>query len=236
MFIMRPVFIGGGGSRMFFESPDCLLHAKMFCHKVSGIEVFLREPESVSSLLGSSLACDSVRKFSEVSIHAPFFNIAYGDDDETEKMLSDLREVYRSLGAKRIVFHPADVPDFSILSGRGMNVLIENMDFRKDRFQTWQEFRNILDAHDFGLCLDVAHAESISSSNLSGFVSELSDRIGELHVSHLVGGVHMPLHVLKGDRMENFKFLSGIEKPLVIENGDRDMGLIEKEVEFLKEF
>ncbi len=233
---MKTILIGGGGSRIFFENGNCLEDAKSLFRKVSGIEVFLREPDKMSLLLESRATCDSLRRFFEVSIHAPFFNISYGNDDETEKVLSDLRQVYRSLGAKRVVFHPADVPDFSVLEGRGMNVLIENMDFRRDRFQTWQEMKKVLDAHDFGLCLDVAHAESISSSNLSGFVSELGDRIGELHVSHLVGGVHMPLHILKGDRIENFKFLSEIDKPLVIENGDKDLGLIEKEVEFLKGF
>jgi len=233
---MKTILIGGGGSRIFFENGNCLEDAKSPFRKISGIEVFLREPDKMSLLLESRATCDSLRRFFEVSIHAPFYDIVYGDNDETEKMFSDLRQVYRSLGAKRIVFHPADVPDLSVLSGRGMNVLIENMDFRKDRFQTWQEMKKVLDAHDFGLCLDVAHAESISSLNLSGFVSELGDRIGELHVSHLAGGTHMPLHVLKGDRIENFKFLSEIDKPLVIENGDRDIGLIEKEVEFLKGF
>ncbi len=233
---MKTILIGGGGSRIFFENGNCLEDAKSLFRKVSGIEVFLREPDKMSLLLESRATCDSLRRFFEVSIHAPFYDIVYSNDEETEKMFSDLRQVYRSLGAKRVVFHPADVPDFSVLEGRGMNVLIENMDFRRDRFQTWQEMKKVLDAHDFGLCLDVAHAESISSSNLSGFVSELGDRIGELHVSHLAGGVHMPMYALKGDRIENFKFLSEIDKPLVIENGDKDLGLIEKEVEFLKGF
>ncbi|MEA2004548.1 MAG: hypothetical protein U9O53_06380, partial [archaeon] len=157
---MVSVLIGGGGSRIFFEKSgngNCLENSRSFFRKISGVEVFLREPEKMSLLLESRAVCDSLRRFSEVSIHAPFYNIVYGDDDKTEKMLSDLRQVYRSLSAKRIVFHPVDVTDFSILCGCGMNVLVENMDFRKDRFQTWQEFREIFRRYDFGLCLDVAH-------------------------------------------------------------------------------
>ena len=233
---MVSVLIGGGGSRIFFENGNSLENSQSLFRKISGIEVFLREPEKMSLLLESRALCDSLRRFSEVSIHAPFYNVTYGDDDKTEKMLSDLRRVYRSLGAKRIVFHPADVPDLSILCGRGMNVLIENMDFRKDRFQTWQEFKGVLEEHDFGLCLDVAHAESISCRNLYGFLDNLGDRIGELHVSHIVDSKHTPLYRLKGARIDNFKFLSDIDKPLVIENGDCDSGLIEKEVDFLKGF
>ncbi len=231
---MKSIIVGGRGSRLFFG--DDVSGIGPLSSKISGVEVFFMEQSKLLSFLESKKSVEIFSRFNEMSIHAPFIDVCYGDDDKTFSLLSDLKRAYKLLGAKRIVFHPALFSDLSILDGCGMNVLVENMDIHKDKFIRWEEFSDIFKKHDFGLCLDIAHASSISYKVLDGLVSNLSDRIGELHVSHLVDAKHTPMYKMDAEVMKHFGFLSDIGKPLVIENMDSDTALIEKEVDFLQKF
>lgn len=233
---MKTILVGGAGSRIFFDTENNFQNMRIFSRKISGIELFLGKHNHISSLFESKALVRSLMQFKELSIHAPFNEGLYSDDSSTFERLSDLKKLYKLCRAKRIVFHPTDFLDLSVLDDLGMNILVENMDFRKDRFIRWQEFTDIFKKHDFGLCLDIAHASSISYKTLDDFLFKLSERIEELHVSHLVNGKHSPLHLLGEAELKHLKFLSDIDKPLVIENRDIEISLIEKEVEFLKKF
>ena len=234
MMNMKSIVVGGAGSRLFFG--DDTSGIRSLSSKISGVEVFFREPDMVMSFLELKRSVDIFSRFKEMSIHAPFADVCYGDDDKTFSLLSNLRKAYKILGAKRIVFHPASFSDLSVLDNCGMNVLVENMDIRKDKFIRWEEFADIFKKHDFGLCLDVAHASSFSYKVLDDFVSHLSNKIEQFHVSHIVDGKHTPMYKIGAEGLKHFGFLSDFGKPLVIENMDSSADLIEKEVDFLQGF
>jgi len=109
-------------------------------------------------------------------------------------VLSAIQKICVQTGAKHVVFYLDTVSSFDFLEKTGLNVLLENRDIRKDRFQKWSEFAPILKEHSFCMCLDLAHALSANHDTLSEFLKN-PEKIRQVHTSFLKDLKHTPIHL-----------------------------------------
>lgn len=125
-----------------------------------------------------------VKKYDFVTVHAPW-DIRYGDNEKTKKIITKLEYLSKSLNAEGIVLHPDTVDSFSFLEKLGLPFLLENMDSRK-KFGTHPDsFERLRKGYEFKFVLDVKHAEEHDCSmKLSRELLEvMGDRLNHFHVS-----------------------------------------------------
>ncbi len=230
---MNPICLGGYSSKVFVENFSRF--SNEFKEKLDGIELFFRKP---ADLLLFELN-DDLKTYIQTlhfnSIHAPFADITYGNDRKTSKILAKLLKIYESVGAKHVVFHPNNVKDFDVLEKTSMNILLENMDCRKEEFQRYSEFTIILKKYNFGICLDIAHAISMGGRTLDKFL-ENPEEIRQVHASFLKELKHTPLYLADEKIINELKKVKKLNCPFVIENALTDEKSLIKEIDFLKNF
>jgi len=140
-----------------------------------------------------------VKKYDFVSLHAPW-DIRYGNNEKTQKIISKLGFFSKNFGAEGIVVHPDSVDSFSILEESGFLFLMENMDSRK-KFGTHPDaFERLKEGYRFGFVLDVKHAEDHDySMKLSkSFLDVMGNRLNHFHVSGTdCNKKHMPTYAAR---------------------------------------
>jgi uncharacterized LabA/DUF88 family protein len=191
----------------------------------NALEIPFREPESLFEFRLTKQLSDLLSEFDWLSIHAPFFNVTYENNDSTKKILSKLEELTKILPVKGIVFHPSNILDFDLLEKSGLPILIENMDLRKDSFKSIKDMEIIYKKYNFGFVLDVEHAfENDPTMNLAkDLIHLMGDRLKELHVSgaRLKENIYENNHCLLNDSLYRKEILSVLKDlkhlPIILE-------------------
>lgn len=198
---------------------------------LSQLENFKLTPEITSN----------VEKYDYVSIHAPFNEINYGSNKETDKLIEQLKYLCKALPVDGIVLHPDVVDDFQKMENSGLPFLIENMDKRKIFGTNPEQFKKLAKDYNFGFVLDIQHAyEHDPSMKLAGeFIEVMGKRLKEMHVSGCTeAGRHLPTYV-SDNKQSIAKILKlGINIPKILEG--RLEGNIQQvareEINFIKSF
>jgi hypothetical protein len=159
-----------------FERGLAMVHGKA---AVNAVELSaLRQPELVP-LVGSLDRLD-LRAFVYVSVHAP----SRMSQEEERAAIVHLRAV-----AERrwpIIIHPDAIHDWSLWGVFGEQLLIENMDKRKQAGRTAQELSKIfVQLPAASLCFDLGHARQVDPTMTEAtlILKQFRNRIKQLHVS-----------------------------------------------------
>ena len=153
----------------------------------TAIELNYASPDDLLTANPESLFVNMVKPhaFYYISIHAPWQEVKYGNNEQTRKIIEKFAEFCDILPINGIVMHPDIVQSFSVLENTNLPFLLENMDKRKDFYTMPEHFYDILKNYGFGFVLDVQHAyEQDHSMNIgNAFLDAFGDRLKELHVS-----------------------------------------------------
>jgi Xylose isomerase-like TIM barrel len=132
-----------------------------------------------------------VKEFDYVSFHAPS---SFPKEQEAH-VISLLDRVY--VRNWNIVVHPDVIYTPDLWQHFGRQLLLENMDRRKETGRTVADLDRMLhDLPQAQLCLDVAHARQMDTTLtlLWNFTTQFKNRIAEVHISELDSHCrHLPL-------------------------------------------
>lgn len=121
------------------------------------------------------------------SVHGPAKNRVLGEED-----LVGLLSQFHDL-CDGIVMHPDTMHDYEAYAMLGADLIVENMDARKDGGRTVEELEAVFsELPDARFCFDIAHAWSIDPTmELAGeLLDAFATRLSHLHISSLDDDLH----------------------------------------------
>lgn len=205
------------------------------------IELSFSTPDKLFDYDLSEESEENIRKFSSISIHAPWKEVRYKNDDNTIRIIEKLRTLCDKFPVTGLVLHPDTIDDFDILEQSGLPFLIENMDRRKTYGTHPDQFRELKKKYSFGFVLDVEHAyEHYSSMQLAKeFIEVMGDRLKHMHISGCSETeIHVPVCCADNREAITEILKIGVNVPKILEgvlSGDID-GLIKRELDYVGNF
>lgn len=205
------------------------------------IELSFATPTQLFEYDLSEQSKQDIKKFASVSIHAPWKEVRYDSDPETQTIINKLRTLCEQLPIKGLVLHPDTIDNFEVLDQSGLPFLLENMDRRKSYGTHPDQFRELKRKYNFGFVLDVEHAyEHDSNMKLAKeFIEVMGDRLKHMHVSGCSKSeIHVPTYcaINKKDITEILKL--GLTVPIILEGIllEDIPNSITKELEYIRSF
>lgn len=179
--------------------------------KFSRIEIAIPHIKMLKSFILSDLICEHINSFREITVHAPWCDINYGDNARTRIIMDYLRNLNSKLKVEAFVFHFDRVMNLKVLLDSGLPVYLEN----SDKYGSWPEFRSVLRRTGLKCVLNVNRAIR-TEKYLDDMVTEFGDRVAQVQVSGFVEQAgRMPI-LAAGQQhlLDNVKFINA---PFVIE-------------------
>lgn len=155
---------------------------------------------------------------SELTVHGPFLDLNPAAYDSEISRVTELRfaqsyETAVELGAKKIVYHSCYYPQIYFLQGWAERVADFMNHFLEGRTEIEVDMENVLDpkwepveklaqlveAENFGLCLDVGHANCYSEESITDWVTGLCPYIRHVHMHDNHGDRDAHMAVGKGN-------------------------------------
>ncbi len=224
-----------------------LLDTIKFVKKINtnSFELCFPDPNSLLNFEATKEVIDILNSFNHLSIHAPFRNVVYRNDESTRKIILKLKELNNILNVEGIVFHPSDVKDFAYLDRINLPILVENMDFRKNSFKTEGEITELKEKYGFGFVLDVEHAfENDPSMELcKKFIKVMGDRLKEVHLSGSKKslGINDNNHCFLVESEFGYDILKAMKEiadvPIILEASaeENQEGILEDELKYIRD-
>lgn len=122
--------------------------------------------------------------FEWISVHSS--KITYGNNPDTRYIFDKLARLNKLVSLDCIVIHPDIVEDFSVFQNTDLPFAFENMDKRKESFQTPEELDELTKKYGFNkFVLDVNHIFTVDPTMelAKRFYEIVGDRIVEIQVS-----------------------------------------------------
>jgi len=151
-------------------------------------------------LMSTSISPDpqrTAKDFKYISIHAPWKNIRYGPNVETDAAIEKLIKLCDLLPITGIVIHPRKIDNFEKLEKSHLSFLIENSGWGKPLGALPEYFGRLKIDYPFGFVLDVQHAYEHDPSMILAkeLIGAMGDRLKEMHVSGCTRELrHAPVH------------------------------------------
>lgn len=186
--------------------------------KPSGIELNFYHPQVLLDFEPSDANIKYLTCLDYVSIHAPWVDIRYGDNQVCQKTMEKIERLYQQVQAKNVVFHPLEVDDWSVFKLCRFNCSIENEDCRKPAFKYPSEMREIFQNNpNLRFTFDFAHALTVGEDSVASFLS--LGELAEIHFSyhHKKRAGHRFLHQHINTKILKLLQLLPEVVPLVIE-------------------
>jgi hypothetical protein len=144
---------------------------------------FLRKKE-LEEFENSSELNNSINEFEYVSIHAPT-DLQYGNNENTEKVITKLKKISELYNIEGIVIHPDTIIDFKVLENSGLPILIENMDSNKKWGTHPEHLEKIKQDYNFGFVFDIQHAYEHDNEMELGkeILDVFGNKLTHIHVS-----------------------------------------------------
>jgi len=183
----------------------------------------------------------NLQKYKFISLHAPWKEVRYDFNEDTDKILDKLTNLCDTLPIRGIVLHPDTINRFEILIQSGLPLLIENMDKRKLYGTNSEQFKELKRKYNFGFVLDVQHAyEHDSSMQLAKeFISVIGNKLNHMHISgSSESEIHVPtFNAINKEAITNILKLN-INVPKILEGRlNKDIEeTIKKELEYVRSF
>jgi sugar phosphate isomerase/epimerase len=170
-----------------FENPRLSLNNRIkFCDYLGeALELSFRTPKDLFDFKLTNKIIKEIIQHKYVTIHAPFINVKYKPNKNTDTIIKKLGYLCKKLPIKGIVIHPHLVEDFSILEKSKLPFLIENMDKRKNVGTHPSHFKEYAKKYQFGFVFDIQHAFEHDPSMRLGkeILKIMGNRLQHMHVS-----------------------------------------------------
>ncbi|MFH1366046.1 MAG: hypothetical protein ABIG99_01510 [Patescibacteria group bacterium] len=205
-----------------------------------GIELSFAYPEYLLNFNISDENLNYLRSLKFNSIHAPVENISYGKNKISKEILQKISELYKRVNAKNVVFHKESTKDYSSIISNDFISSIENDDWRKPNHNV-ENIKSILDKNEeLKFTFDVAHAISVSSSDILKYINSFQNKLIEIHISIMDKKIARHDFLYKYDSAEIKNSLQPLKKlsvPLVLEatiSSSEEIESIGKEIEYIR--
>ena len=205
------------------------------------IELSFATPNQLFDYHLSEQAKNNIEKFASVSIHAPWKEVRYWDNSETQKIIDKLRTLCSKLPVEGLVLHPDTIDNFEILDQSGLPFLLENMDRRKSYGTHPEQFRELKRKYNFGFVLDIQHAyEHDSSMQLAKeLIDVMGNKLKHMHISgYSESEIHVPTHCAVNKKEITEILRMGLNVPIILEGIllEDIQNSIKKELEYIRNF
>ncbi len=229
----------------FFDNQNSRIkRLKDFDHE--WIELCIADSEALLNLELEQENVDYLKSLEYVSIHLPWINIRYWDNERCRKVLSAVEKLYKKIWAKNVNVHDTEIDDYRIFQEFDFNVLIENDDYKFPDTATPSRINEILWLNqNFRFNLDFAHALTLWGEITKEFIDNFRQKISQIHMSNLTKDIkdHNFLHRdATAETLDLLRYLKenlSDDIPLVLEcvaSNENEIDLISKEIEFLRNF
>ncbi|MFA6064937.1 MAG: hypothetical protein WCW44_00075 [archaeon] len=207
-------------------------------YPIDGVELLFADPEQLHNFSLDDQARKFLKGLKFVSIHMPFENITYSDNQDTKALIKIANQLAKQVNAKYLLFHPQTIQDFNSIKNQ-TQVCIENMNKKIVGYNTPQQIEETLTIYPFvGFVLDIAHALG-NQLNPNDF---LKLKPKAIHVSgqwNKKGILKEHGFITQGtkEQLELIKPILQLKIPKIIESDfyPNKIPLIEKEIQLLKE-
>lgn len=127
-----------------------------YCHQLgfNNVQIAL---STIKMLETFKLSLDNIlqiRKFNNVSIHAPWCGIKYGDNIKTTQILDSLRSINQCTPVSRYVFNYDSILNADALYNTGLKIMIRN----PAKPDYWHKFRSAIKENKLSCVFDVNKA------------------------------------------------------------------------------
>lgn len=123
--------------------------------------------------------------FSYMTIHAPWIEIIYDLNSDSEKIIGKIKGLYERLPVKGIVVHPDCIENFEFLESLKLPFLLENMNKSSVAGTGPEHFKKFIDNFEFDFVFDLQHAfEQDQTMNVAEeLVEVMRSKIKHIHIS-----------------------------------------------------
>ncbi len=205
---------------------------------IDGIEITFSSKEELYAFNLSPANEKWLKKFSYVTIHAPFHlsrDVGY-NEQEVIRQLKIISALYTKLNAKNVIIHPQDLPVPRVLNKFSFKVSTENL--APKRNITIADFQKIFQKYPkINFCLDVSHAYLWGKEETGKLVQAFKNKISQIHFSGTYRNRdHQSIRVVTKNFLSSIEPIFSLKCPIVIE-GDikpKSPKFLREEVEFIK--
>lgn len=211
--------------------------------KPDGIELSFAYPQYILDFQISDENLKYMQSLKFNSIHAPWKEISYSDNELCHTVLKAIENLYKQINAKNVVIHFKTDSDVSVVEGYNFVTSTENGEWYTENWPKTPDAISLILNQDDNLkfTFDFAHALTVSSNDVPIYVNRYKEKISEIHFSDRQKEApdHWFLH--KNDNEEIRKLLSHLkvlDVPVVLEGvatDESELPLIGKEMEYARE-
>ena len=183
-----------------------------------------------------------LRSFRFRSIHAPCFSleagkktkIFYKNDEKTRDVLDKVSWLVENTRADLVVFHPDLVEDWLVFKKYNLPLAVENMDSTKNKYKSAEDIKELFEAVDAKMVLDLNHCFTNDQTNelAKEMLATFSERIKEIHLSGF-DKYHEPLYQTKQDEIINL--INRKDVPIILEGFCQTLDEYKKEFQYVTE-
>jgi len=242
--MQNPICISTGCVYKFAEDRNVLIDILRPLAPV-GVELSFSHPqEHLMDFQISEASLLYLRGLEFNSIHAPWREIVYGQNQTSESVLEKIVELYKQINARNIVFHQEQIEDYNSIVSLlrvGCAVSLENGDWRKQEHSVANVRLALEKDRGFGFVLDFAHALSFSEQEVREYMNQFSSRLSEIHISIMnkESETHDFLHKHDSQEIrELLQPLNSVATAMVLEaavSTPDEISLLKKEMGYLRE-
>lgn len=237
----NPISISTGFLYLFTNDRNLMIK-KLKKFKPDGIELSFADPKHLINFKISEENLDYLNTLQFNSIHSPWINTIYGENEKSKIIVEKIKELYKKINAKNIVFHEEQIEDFNIIKDlikEGYIASVENDDWEGE-CNSIPKLKNILSKNpELKFTFDFAHAYSISPDEIPNYIKELREKTVQIHLSILKKDLRTHRFLHKFDNNKNQLLIKELKKtnvPLVLECvalKKSEISLIKKEMNYI---
>lgn len=180
---------------------------------------------------------EDVASFEFLSMHGPAMGIEYRNNKETREILKHIEASHQKLNYGAVVIHPTTVIDWEVFQGFDVPFVVENMDFRWERWHMPEEYRKLVRDLGFGMVIDVQKAFTLDPTHTlsDNFYDEYQDALTHYQTSGSDRSSvppHRPLHQTKQDDL--ILRIQDKNKPIIVESVFASPDDAKKEYEYIQ--
>lgn len=205
-----------------------------------GIELSFAYPQYLFSFMINKENLEYLKTLKLNSIHAPWKEIIYGNNQKSKDTLEAIEKLYKQIGARNVVFHREQLDDINIITNYNFVASIENADW-KETGNTIEEIGIILNENKkLKFTFDFAHALTVSSDDIPIYLNKFKDRLIQIHLSILNKELkdHWFLYKYDSEKMRTLlSRLKSTDVPIVLEcvaSNQNEIQFIKKEMNYIK--
>lgn len=209
-----------------------------------GIELSFDDPQYIFDFVINKENLRYLQTLRFNSIHAPWKNINYGNNQECKDTLKAIEKLYKQIKARNVAFHifqTEKMRETKRFNNYNFISSVENDDCRNPGLNTVEKIEESLKINKkFKFTFDFAHALVTSPKDIPVYISKFKDKIIEIHLSMLSKEMkdHWFLHKYDSKEMRNLLGnLKNVDVPIVLEcvaSNQNEVQLIKKEIEYIK--